>query len=158
MARIIIFIIVAVALIAGGVWYNGKVDKKAQEEALVRQKELADAEAAITATLQKMDLVTGTGVEAKNGDTVSVNYVGTLDNGGKFDSSYDRNQLFEFVLGAGQVIKGWDLGVLGMKVGGKRKLIIPPALGYGNRPIGSIPSNSTLHFIVELLGVKSSSK
>jgi len=107
--------------------------------------------------LQITDEIVGTGAEATAGSTVSVNYVGTLENGKKFDSSYDRNQPFSFVLGAGQVIKGWDEGVAGMKIGGKRKLIIPPALAYGNQDMGNglIPANSTLVFEVELLGVQS---
>lgn len=101
------------------------------------------------------DLVIGDGKEAVLGKIVSVNYVGTLLDGKKFDSSYDRNQSFEFALGGGQVIKGWDLGVVGMKVGGKRKLTIAPELAYGEREIpGAIPANSTLVFEVELLNVK----
>ena len=108
-----------------------------------------------TTELKIEDLTVGTGAEAVNGKTVTVNYSGTLTNGTKFDSSYDRGAPFQFVLGAGQVIQGWELGVAGMKVGGKRKLIIPPALGYGDRNIGNglIPPNSTLIFEVELLGV-----
>lgn len=104
--------------------------------------------------LQIQDEVVGTGAEAKTGDTVTVNYLGTLENGTKFDSSYDRNQPFTTQIGVGQVIKGWDEGIVGMKVGGKRKLIIPPSLGYGDQAAGSIPPNSTLIFEVELLGVK----
>jgi len=96
----------------------------------------------------------GTGDEAVNGKKVTVNYVGTLTDGKKFDSSYDRKQPFSFVLGKGQVIKGWDEGVAGMKVGGQRKLTIPPSLGYGSRSVGSIPANSTLIFEVELLKVE----
>lgn len=112
------------------------------------------ATTAPTGKLESTDEVVGTGDEAVAGKTVSVNYVGTLTNGTKFDSSYDRNQPFEFVLGAGNVIKGWDQGVAGMKVGGKRKLVIPPDLGYGASGNGSIPPNSTLVFEVELLSVK----
>lgn len=105
--------------------------------------------------LKIQDLRVGTGSEAKSGYAVAVNYLGTLENGTKFDSSYDRDQPFQFMLGAGEVIKGWDIGVVGMKVGGKRKLIIPPALGYGERGAGSmIPSNATLIFEVELLAVQ----
>jgi len=104
--------------------------------------------------LQIQDLTIGTGAEAKNGDTITVNYLGTLTNGTKFDSSYDRNQPFTTQIGVGQVIKGWDEGMVGMKVGGKRKLIIPASLGYGSQDMGSIPPNSTLIFEVELLGVK----
>ncbi len=104
--------------------------------------------------LQKSDEVIGTGVEATAGKKISVNYLGTLTDGTKFDSSYDRNQPFSFTLGSGQVIQGWDQGFAGMKVGGKRKLVIPPSLGYGNQSAGSIPPNSTLVFEVELLGVE----
>jgi len=104
--------------------------------------------------LQIQDLTVGMGQEVKSGDTVTVNYLGTLQDGIKFDSSYDRNQPFTTQIGVGQVIKGWDEGIVGMKVGGKRKLTIPPALGYGNQPTGSIPPNSTLIFEVELVGVK----
>jgi peptidylprolyl isomerase len=104
--------------------------------------------------LEVTDLTVGMGAEATNGKTVSVHYVGTLENGTKFDSSRDRGTPFEFTLGAGEVIKGWDQGVLGMKVGGKRKLVIPADLAYGNRAIGNIPANSTLVFEVELLGIK----
>lgn len=104
--------------------------------------------------LQIQDLVIGEGQEAKSGDTVTVNYSGTLTNGVKFDSSYDRSQPFTTQIGVGQVIKGWDEGIVGMKVGGKRKLIIQPSLGYGSQDLGTIPPNSTLIFEVELLGVK----
>ena len=102
------------------------------------------------------DLKVGTGAEAKAGQEVSVNYLGTFENGTKFDSSYDRNEPFQFVLGAGQVIKGWDIGVEGMKVGGKRKLIIPSDLADGERGVGPIPANATLVFEVELLAVRPS--
>jgi FKBP-type peptidyl-prolyl cis-trans isomerase len=101
------------------------------------------------------DLVVGKGAEAKAGDSVKVHYVGTLPDGKEFDSSKKHNQPFEFELGAGRVIKGWDQGVAGMKVGGKRKLTVPPSLGYGARgfpPV--IPPSSTLLFDVELLEVK----
>ncbi|MHB9134289.1 MAG: FKBP-type peptidyl-prolyl cis-trans isomerase [Armatimonadota bacterium] len=100
------------------------------------------------------ELTVGTGTEAVAGKTVSVHYTGWLTNGTKFDSSLDRKQPFSFRLGAGQVIQGWDKGVAGMKVGGKRKLTIPPQLGYGASGIGPIPPNATLVFEVELLGVK----
>lgn len=104
--------------------------------------------------LQTEDVKVGEGAEARPGNTVSVHYVGTLTNGQKFDSSRDRAEAFQFTLGAGQVIQGWDQGVAGMRIGGVRKLVVPPHLGYGQRgfpPV--IPANSTLVFEVELLGV-----
>src|SRR4051812_28544499 len=112
--------------------------------------------------LQVTDLKVGTGADATNGKTVTVHYTGWLYNesapdkhGSKFDSSRDRNQPFSFPLGAGQVIKGWDQGVAGMKVGGQRTLVIPPSLGYGSAGSGGvIPPNATLVFDVELLNVQ----
>lgn len=100
------------------------------------------------------DELVGDGTEAENGKTVSVHYTGTLTDGSKFDSSVDRGRPFSFVLGGGQVIQGWEKGVLGMKVGGKRRLTIPPEMGYGARgfpPV--IPGGATLVFEIELLGV-----
>ena len=105
--------------------------------------------------LETEDLVEGTGELAVSGKSVTVHYTGTLTDGTKFDSSLDRDTPFTFNLGAGEVIKGWDQGVTGMKVGGKRKLTIPPELGYGDAGSGaSIPPNSTLIFEVELLNVE----
>ena len=104
------------------------------------------------------DEVVGTGATAQVGDTVTVNYVGMLTNGTVFDASANHGTTgFTFPLGAGQVIKGWDEGVVGMKVGGKRELIIPASLAYGPQAVGSIPANSTLVFEIELLNVQSGS-
>lgn len=107
-----------------------------------------------TQELKIEDLKKGTGPAVKSGDTVSINYKGTLTDGTPFDSSYDRGEPFETKIGVGEVIKGWDQGVVGMQVGGKRKLIIPPALAYGDQAAGTIPPNSTLVFEVELMGIK----
>ena len=103
---------------------------------------------------KKDDIVVGTGPTASKGDVVTVHYVGTLVDGKVFDSSKDRNQPFTFNLGAGQVIRGWDEGVAGMRIGGTRKLTIAPDYAYGDRTVGPIPAGSTLVFTVELLGVQ----
>ena len=103
--------------------------------------------------LQYAELAPGSGAEATSGQNVTVHYTGWLTNGQKFDSSRDRGSPFSFRLGGGQVIKGWDEGVAGMKVGGRRRLEIPPELGYGSRGVGPIPGGATLIFAVELLGV-----
>jgi len=105
-------------------------------------------------SLQTTILKEGSGEIAENGDNVEVDYVGTLLDGTQFDSSIDRGKSFYFTLGSGEVIQGWDQGVLGMKVGEKRKLIIPSALGYGSRAVSTIPANSVLVFEVELLSIQ----
>ena len=105
--------------------------------------------------LSYLDITPGTGASPAAGKRVTVHYTGTLENGAKFDSSVDRGQPFVFTIGVGQVIPGWDEGVMSMKVGGKRKLVIPPQLGYGARGAGGvIPPNATLIFDVELLDVQ----
>ena len=105
--------------------------------------------------LKYVDVVVGNGASPTRGKQVKVHYTGTLENGTRFDSSVDRKKPFSFIIGIGQVIKGWDEGVMGMKVGGKRKLVIPANLGYGARGAGGvIPPNATLLFDVELLDVQ----
>jgi peptidylprolyl isomerase len=128
---------------------------------LALSEESADAQNVVTmpSGLKYIDLKVGTGASPRTGQTCVMHYTGWLyedgKKGAKFDSSVDRNEPFEFKIGMGQVIRGWDEGVATMKVGGKRTLIIPPALGYGARGAGGvIPPNATLLFDVELLGVK----
>jgi len=143
--------VLIIALIIGGVIIMNNGSKNSTDDLSVSPSPTA---AAVSSDLKIVDETVGTGAEAVAGKSVSVNYLGTLTDGTKFDSSYDRNQPFSFTLGGGQVIQGWEQGVQGMKVGGKRKLTIPPSLGYGAQATGSIPANSTLIFEIELLSVK----
>ena len=128
-------------------------DKSTSNSSPLRDAAEIGASQVTSTGLNITELAIGDGSEAIAGTKVSVNYKGSLENGDEFDSSYGRGP-FEFSLGSGMVIKGWDEGVAGMKVGGKRRLIIPPELGYGSRGIGPIPPNSILNFEVELLDVK----
>jgi FKBP-type peptidyl-prolyl cis-trans isomerase len=120
------------------------------------KKAAAPAAATTIGGMQIQDLTVGAGQAAKNGDTLSVHYTGWLADGTKFDSSVDRGQPFEFTLGQGSVIQGWDQGMVGMQVGGKRKLVIPPEMAYGAGGAGGglIPPNATLTFEVQLLAIK----
>jgi FKBP-type peptidyl-prolyl cis-trans isomerase len=125
-----------------------------KSESQEKMTQLSGKENQVENQLEIIDTKVGDGKEAKSGHKVTVHYTGTLTNGTKFDSSKDRNQPFTFTLGAGNVIKGWDEGVQGMKPGGIRKLTIPAELGYGSRAVSSIPPNSTLVFEVELLSIE----
>lgn len=138
---------------------DAKTAKKpagAKHAAAKKETKAGAKEVTTSSGLKYADVKVGTGSSPKKGDLVTVHYTGTLTDGKKFDSSLDRGQPFQFQIGIGQVIKGWDEGVMTMKVGGKRKLTIPPDLGYGARGAGDvIPPNSTLLFDVELLKVGS---
>jgi FKBP-type peptidyl-prolyl cis-trans isomerase len=150
--KLLLFIMCFILVLGGVVLLNRNNENALDTHEEVSQNVAMDAEAL---GLKIEDIKVGTGEEAVNGKLVTVNYSGTLTDGTKFDSSYDRNAPFAFTLGTGEVIQGWDMGVLGMKVGGKRKLTIPSALGYGE--VGSppvIPPNATLIFDVELLKVE----
>jgi len=151
------FTLLVVGLIAAVSYGLEKRESQVVEEQILSFDELSTEEGGVSEVdeLEIKDITVGEGEEAKEGDVVSVHYKGTLTDGKEFDSSYSRNQPFEFTLGAGQVIKGWDLGVAGMKAGGKRILTIPSELGYGEAGAGAdIPPNSTLVFEVELLEIK----
>ena len=155
----ICFVLLAAVLVGAGVWYDAQEEQKNNVAQLLAGQTAIVAQNTIMQNLKIIDDVVGTGVEVKSGDTVSVLYSGLLDNGTVFDaSSKHGNQPFSFTVGAGQVIKGWDLGLVGMKVGGKRELTIPPELGYGASGAGGgiIPPNATLHFTIQLLLVTSS--
>ena len=145
----VIAIVIVVSILVFGLSKLFKSNKPGEATVEIKNEENVMNE------LKVEDIEVGKGQEVKDGDTVSVNYKGTLTNGKQFDSSYDRGQPFEFEVGAGDVIKGWDQGLVGMRVGGKRKLTIPSELGYGEQGAGvDIPPNSTLIFEIELLEIK----
>ncbi|MCL5011929.1 MAG: FKBP-type peptidyl-prolyl cis-trans isomerase [Patescibacteria group bacterium] len=148
MKQTILFIIIAVVVIVGAYWFTHNQPSTATENKNNMQEQTQ---------FQIIDQTVGTGDAVKSGDTVEVNYVGTLENGTKFDSSYDRGTPFSFTVGAGQVIQGWEQGLIGMKVGGKRKLIIPYTMGYGEQGMGPIPPKATLIFEIELLKIQNPS-
>lgn len=154
----ICFIALAAIIIGAGVWYDTKEQQKNNEAAAQAGAAANAAQQTIMQNLKITDDVVGTGAAVQNGDTVSVLYTGSLDDGTVFDaSSKHGNQPFGFTVGAQQVIQGWDLGLVGMKAGGKRELTIPSELGYGPQGNGSIPPNATLHFTIQLLSISSSS-
>jgi FKBP-type peptidyl-prolyl cis-trans isomerase len=161
---LVVFVVVGAGIVVGAMWYANNVlnsqpvATQTQTQALTQTQNQTISTSTPTTmdNLKITDITVGTGTIAQNGDKVTVNYTGTFDDGTVFDSSLKPGRTpFDFVLGAGGVIKGWDLGVLGMRVGGKRELVVPPDLGYGASGYGPIPGNATLHFTVELLGVSS---
>ncbi|MDP2638999.1 MAG: FKBP-type peptidyl-prolyl cis-trans isomerase [Candidatus Azambacteria bacterium] len=158
--RNVVIILVTIFVVIVMVYFIWNKNAKQPESAPVAAPETIkmDGDDKLTTNKQGIQievLKEGAGAIAKNGDTVAVHYVGTLENGTKFDSSVDRGTPFEFSLGAGQVIPGWDIGVEGMKIGEARKLTIPSELAYGPNGAGDIiPPNATLIFEVQLLGIK----
>lgn len=142
-------LIVAIIIVTGLIIISP--DKSIPE---VSSEPAATTKSSSSEKLKTEDIKVGEGREVKSGDTVVIHYKGTLTNGEQFDSSYDRGQPFETKIGVGSVIKGWDEGVPGMKIGGKRKLTIPSDMAYGEQGQGSIPPNSTLIFEVELVDIK----
>ncbi len=157
------WVAVAVALVVVGIFFTtgsmfgpffGKIQVSTNSTQTMDSKP-DDSFSTSVAGFEKQDIVVGTGAEAVPGKLITVNYSGAFTDGKVFDSSYNRGVPFEFTLGAGQVIAGWDKGFDGMKIGGKRRLIIPAAFGYGPGGVpGVIPPNATLVFEVELLGVR----
>lgn len=155
LTMVVAFVLSSVGFSALVIWEISKGNDNQQDSQTADiQKQLEDQMKQQEEKLQSTDIKVGKGAAAKKGDEVTVNYTGTLTNGQKFDSSYDRKQPFTFIIGEGEVIKGWDEGIPGMKVGGERKLVIPPSLGYGSQESSGIPANSTLVFEVTLVSIK----
>lgn len=140
---IIVSVLVIIGAFSAVIYYSSAKDKQSEGEMITT-----------ASGLQYQEITVGTGQEAKNGDTVTVHYVGTLEDGTQFDSSRDRGEPFQVTIGTGGVIAGWEEGLQGMRVGGTRKLVVPPELGYGAQAVGDvIPANSTLIFEIELLSI-----
>ena len=158
MAKLLVVVIVVLVLASVALWAQTSAHKPApatRPNTTAPTKLIGDG-VKTASGLQYWDIKVGTGAEAKNGSHVTVHYTGWLTTGKKFDSSVDAHHPFDFAIAQGDVIKGWDEGVAGMKVGGKRQLRIPPELGYGagGTPGGPIPPNATLIFDIQLLAVK----
>jgi len=156
MGKILVVVMVVVVLAAIALWAQTSTHKPAPAvppNTTAPTKVTGDG-VKTASGLQYWDIKVGTGAEAKTGSHVKVHYTGWLTTGKKFDSSVDAHQPFDFTIGNSEVIKGWEEGVAGMKIGGKRQLRIPPELGYGASGSGPIPANATLIFDIQLLGVK----
>ena len=150
----IITVLIIIAFILAFYFLTNKPSSQEKTSTANEQSTMPTLAPSLITELKVEDIKVGTGREVKSGDTVVMHYIGTLEDGTKFDSSYDRNQPFETQIGVGRVIKGWDQGVPGMKIGGKRKLTIPYQLAYGENGYGPIPPKATLIFEVELVDIK----
>jgi len=150
----ILVITIVLIVIIGGVYFLLQPNPSTNSGQATQQEQQVNSANYEIQGMKVEILKEGTGEGAKSGDNIVVNYVGTLTDGTKFDSSIDRNQPFPYTLGQNMVIKGWELGLLGMKVGEKRKLTIPPELAYGSQAVGKIiPANATLVFEIDMLGI-----
>lgn len=152
---VVVAVVVVAIFIFLGFFGVGTMQQPAVSQGVSAAQDLLNdiSKTGAVSSLQVIDTVEGTGAVAKSGDTITVNYIGVLPNGTVFDASQNHGQPFTFTLGGGQVIKGWDQGLVGMKVGGTRLVAIPPELAYGERAVGQIPANSSLIFQVELVSI-----
>ena len=146
--------ILIILLVALGIWQNQQSNRELIEGTKPSMENKPNGQQVDTSGLKINDLELGNGGTAEPGRKLTVHYTGFFEDGSKFDSSYDYDQPFQFVLGDGLVIAGWELGLLGMKEGGRRELTIPPQLAYGANGYGPIPSNATLRFEIELIAVE----
>lgn len=152
---VVVAVVVVAIFIFLGFFGVGSTQQPAVPQGVAAAQELLNdiSKTGSVSSLKVIDTVEGTGAVAKSGDSITVNYIGVLPDGTVFDASQNHGQSFTFTLGAGAVIKGWDQGLVGMKVGGTRLLAIPPEMAYGAQAIGAIPANSSLIFQVELVSV-----
>ena len=151
--RAVFFVVIAALILWYGVDYNKRTDERLAQEEAAALTEQRQNRLELLERIEREDVTVGEGPEAKWGDVLTAHYTGTFEDGTVFDSSHGRGEPIRFPFGQNAVILGWDLGLLGMKAGGVRKLVIPPELGYGPSGSGPIPPDTTLYFTVELLAI-----